>query len=531
MNEHGDSQIHAALFVDFDNIHTSLAQLDSAAANRFATNPEKWLSWLERDMPGTGIDPGLARRRILIRRCYLNPQAFSDYRPYFIRSAFEVIDCPPLTTRGKTSTDIHMVMDILDALNHATHFEEFIILSGDADFTPVLLRLRMHNRYSAVLSAGYASPAYKASCDYLISQDVFVRDALGVATHDEYANVQPQRTGDAPESLLLDMAARLCEAAVLPAGIEASQLPGVYKEFAEFRQSNHWLGFYSLRSLTEAIVARRSDLKIVEEDPWRVARVSYTQISAAATPVSSDEHDAAADQEQHDIVKAIAEWIKGIVGESMAPVTMDVLAQGVNEHFGEYVANSDWLGAGAFKNLLAELDLGDLELLPTPPGYVYDPWRHETSVSTLASIQDRVTPPVPTESVDAFSVRYPELAPLARKIHQLTDTPYLTPDHYAVMLKELARDINEGRYQMTRTSKTVRDRCVEEGAPVARSHVNFVLIGIGYTGHKLGQDLPESARRLGELLVQNTVNLCRNAQLNLSDEEKAQIHHWITSCL
>jgi hypothetical protein len=52
----------------------------------------------------------------LIRRCYLNPQSFAKFRAFFILSAFEVIDCPPLTSRGKTSTDIHMVMDILDTL-------------------------------------------------------------------------------------------------------------------------------------------------------------------------------------------------------------------------------------------------------------------------------------------------------------------------------------------------------------------------------------------------------------------------------
>jgi uncharacterized LabA/DUF88 family protein len=53
-----------------------------------------------------------------------------------------VVDCPPLTQRGKTSADVYMVMDVLDALEHKTEFDEFIILSSDADFTPVLLRLR-----------------------------------------------------------------------------------------------------------------------------------------------------------------------------------------------------------------------------------------------------------------------------------------------------------------------------------------------------------------------------------------------------
>src|SRR6185436_94359 len=81
---------------------------------------------------------------------------------------------------GKTSADIQMVMDILDALGHATRFDEFIILSGDADFTPVLLRLSKHDRQSAVLAVGPASAAYKAACDLLIDQDTFLEEAIGV---------------------------------------------------------------------------------------------------------------------------------------------------------------------------------------------------------------------------------------------------------------------------------------------------------------------------------------------------------------
>jgi uncharacterized LabA/DUF88 family protein len=52
-----------------------------------------------------------------------------------------VIDCPPLTSQNKNGADIRMVMDILDALNHQTRFNEFILLSSDADFTPLLTRL------------------------------------------------------------------------------------------------------------------------------------------------------------------------------------------------------------------------------------------------------------------------------------------------------------------------------------------------------------------------------------------------------
>jgi len=132
--------VRSALFVDFDNIFINLQQIDNRYAVEFASSPDNWLKWLEPEMPSVNLDNETTTRRVLIRRCYLNPNAFSSYRPYFIRSAFEVVDCPPLTSRGKTSTDIHMVMDMLDAPNHQTRIDEFIVFSADPGFTQVLPR-------------------------------------------------------------------------------------------------------------------------------------------------------------------------------------------------------------------------------------------------------------------------------------------------------------------------------------------------------------------------------------------------------
>ena len=101
-------------------------------------------------------------REVLIRNCYLNPRTFHQFRPYFTRSAFSVIDCPPLTTLGKTSSDIRMVMDILSTLQHRTQFDEFIILSGDADFTPVLFQLRANDYRTTVVAIGPAAEALAA---------------------------------------------------------------------------------------------------------------------------------------------------------------------------------------------------------------------------------------------------------------------------------------------------------------------------------------------------------------------------------
>ena len=98
----GFDEVYSALYVDFDNIYTRFLEADPEAARAFGMAPYRWVRWIEnhalRILYGDGV-----RRRILKRMCYLNPQRYQEFRYHFIRSAFQVVDCPPLTTRGKTS--------------------------------------------------------------------------------------------------------------------------------------------------------------------------------------------------------------------------------------------------------------------------------------------------------------------------------------------------------------------------------------------------------------------------------------------
>ena len=170
----------SALFVDFDNVYTQLRALQPAAAERFARQPTEWIRWLVESL---GIPEGhepTARRRLLVRRCYLNPNWYQTYRHAFLRAGFEIVDCPPVTSQGKTSTDIHMVLDIIELLQHETRYDEFIVLSADADFTPVLRKLRRYDRRTSVLAIGFPSAAYQASADLLIDERLFVEQALGL---------------------------------------------------------------------------------------------------------------------------------------------------------------------------------------------------------------------------------------------------------------------------------------------------------------------------------------------------------------
>lgn len=496
-------RIKTALFVDFDNIYLGLKASDPAAAERFATDPARWLNWIEAGMPSAEEERPrpIAERVVLIRQCYLNPRAFHQFRPYFTRSAFSVIDCPPLTTRGKTSSDIRMVMDILDTLQHRTQYDEFTILSGDADFTPVLFQLRAYDYRTTVVSIGPAAEAYKAACDRVITEDTFIEDALGIAWEQAVNEaVSPGLARSEVEPGILDaMARRVYEEASASGEVLATDLPRIYKEFPGFKRSKNWLGFSSLRVLTQELVRRQHDLRLVEGDPWRVA--------VPATPTGEVEHD---------LKSKIVARVREIVAEADEPVAMGKAAHLVITDLGPQVTESGWAGTGSFKNLLLGVEDRRFEILvaPNTPGYLYDPERHERpSVDWVG---------------DELRGLSPDLVTFIGRVSQVTGTPALSPRQYRVVFEAIADDVREHSYNIIRTSKTVRDLCIERGESISRKNVSFILRGITYTGHRFGEGPREdSAFTLGRIFRRNVLALISDAQLELTEDESAMLDKWI----
>ena len=340
------SQIRTALFVDFDNIYIGLRNIDPIAADRFAAEPARWLKWIEGGMPSTkdGYPGHILEQTVLIRRCYLNPQTFYEFRLHFTRSAFSVIECPPLTNQGKTSSDIRMVMDVLSTLQHPTQFDEFVIMSGDADFTPVLFHLRAHDYRTTVVAVGPAAEAYKAACDRVITENTFIKDGLGITL----------------PGLVHVVAEKVHRETTTRGEISGADLPRIFLEFPEFGDSN-WFGYGTSRSLTEEIIRRHRDLIIVEDkdEPWKFSVCMRGAIG-------------------HDDLKArVIETVQKVVADADEPVMMAKAAQAVIRSLGSQVTDTNWVGMGSFKNLLQSVEERGFEVLSTQPGYLYDPERHE----------------------------------------------------------------------------------------------------------------------------------------------------------
>lgn len=426
--------IRSALFVDFDNIYIGLSKSDPQAAERFASDPARWLNWLERGLPGRadGKAGPPRERSILVRRCYPNPDAgFRRFRSFFTSAAFAVTDCPTLTRTGKNSSDIYMVMDILDLLNHKTYFDEFIIFSGDSDFMPVLLRLRAHDRRTTTLAIDFMPPAYKAACDLVISEEEFIEEALGVS-HDTSCG-GPGR-GRVSLNTVKEMAMRVYEAACTSGEVAGADLPDILKDFREFRDSNNWLGYGTSQRLAEALACSEPRLNLVRLNATLyklVVKPLIVKSDAAPTPekvqpiadrfqpVRKDrpvldrpqsieprnleprapaekdkrlaatkpnggrgEKDAAPVEKAGKLDPArlrekVINIVREIVAGSNTPVLLARVSQQVVNRLGQQVLESQWAGAGSFKRLLQNTtDLG-LEISTQPePGYIFDPQRH-----------------------------------------------------------------------------------------------------------------------------------------------------------
>lgn len=480
-----------ALFIDFDNIYSGLQRVTPQAADAFATDPGAWVRWLESGMPSDDASSEAEPRRILVRRCYLNPRVYQKYRAYFVLAGFDVVDCPPLTQQGKTSADIRMAMDVLDTLGHQTHFDEFVILSGDADFTPVLLRLRAHDRRTVILAVGFAAQAYKAACDIVISEGAFIETALGISG-DEEPGQRDFDDGDAPHSPPppaeasappLDLIARDVALAAAKGPVASADLPSIYRRQAVFRASTDWLGYGTLRAMTEAVIARRTDLQMSPGNPWVV---SLRPDAAAAAPRPDAAAATAPRPDRPDAPRPDA------------PPSMGV----------------------------ARPDRPDARPAPPPeppPGPPVPPGAEAR----------RPTPPrLRAPGRGPYSLTEPSgptlLEQFARRISQVTGAPLLRPSVYAAVFRAAAEYLAANEFELYTASRDVVKLTAAQGAEVSRTAVVFILRGIAYGGLDLGRAPSDwSPADLAQSFRDNLALLCADRGLALSDAESLALDRWL----
>ena len=125
-------RIKSSLFIDFENIPLPPDTIPS------------WLAWLE-----DGVFDEHKRRRFLLKRVYWNA-SHQKHAAAYEAQGFEVVTCERFHGLAN-SVDVRMAIDIIEATFASPKIDEFMLITRDTDFVPVLQRLDEKKKKSVFL--------------------------------------------------------------------------------------------------------------------------------------------------------------------------------------------------------------------------------------------------------------------------------------------------------------------------------------------------------------------------------------------
>ena len=512
----------STIFIDYDNIYLSLKRKNEEAAKRFAKDANVWLREIE---SGRLITPtnGLAAagpRRIVMNRCYGNPvprrnasdnatdmNSFPFVRHHFLRAGMEAVDCPPLTSQLKNSADIRMVMDVRDLLGHDTYFDEFIILSGDADFTPLLHRLRAHARRTVVFANDHTAAPYTAIADGEIRESsligVLLDGSVSAAEADSTAASAPA-VAPSLETVRREILAEVAgwvKSAGQPVPLEALADRAVRTLGHDRTVGTGWGGAGSFSNLlTKGLPA---EIRLSEQAPYYVFDASR-QIAAQPDQRRNGpapRETARPEFRQEPSLPLPARDSRLDIRDTHAPLH-----------------NHD-LGATAPRAPssppLSQPASSVPERQPPARQDAYAPVRPNGSAPSSA----QATSSAPAPRTDA-----PTIQQSITRIHDACQAPPLAPPEYRALFDVMAQEINANGLTGAQTLTNITHRAADLGVTVKRDDVRFVLEVVSETDPWFEQGA--SANLFASRFRNFVIARCRSQGLQLSSEELDLIDAW-----
>jgi NYN domain-containing protein len=519
----------SALFVDYDNIYLSLKRKSEDAAKRFAKDAMSWLREIEggRLITPTNAQFGSTPRRIVMNRCYGNPvprrnqhdnstdmNSFPFVRHHFLRAGFEVIDCPPLTAQLKNSADIRMVMDIRDLLMHDTYFDEFIILSGDADFTPVLIRLRAHARRTVIFANDFTAAPYTAISDGEIRESNLIELILAGELPAEGTDGLPatppkERVEDARRQILAEVVA----------GVRSSPAPVPLEALADraLRALGHektiatgWAGAGSFRELL--LRGLPDEIRLTDEPPY----LAFDARRHIEAPV---------ERRALDIREPRAE-IPAPPASRFAPAQLTAEPAPQYQPYVPAAPVAAPRAAPAAQHHLTE-----------------EPPLRPARRTAPAAQREHTAPAVEAPMAPARPAAAQQLAPTHQaaptpqrmeaaggvqqsiaRIQEACQAPPLAPPEYRVLFEIMAKEITDNDLIGAQTLTNITQRAQERGLDLRRDDVRFVLEVVSEADPWFEQGA--SANLFAGRFRNFVVARCRGQGLTLSADELDLIDAW-----
>jgi len=162
-----------AVFIDFENLALGLAP---RGGGRRAKKTDIL------DMKRV-LERLVEKGKVVAKRAYADWSRFSDYVTPLHELGIELTEIPERGVTGKNSADIRLVVDAMELSYAKDHIDTFVIVSGDSDFTPLVLRLKENGK--TVVGVGMkdsTSDLLAANCDEFIYYEDIGASAGGMPT-------------------------------------------------------------------------------------------------------------------------------------------------------------------------------------------------------------------------------------------------------------------------------------------------------------------------------------------------------------
>ncbi|HVX34992.1 MAG TPA: NYN domain-containing protein [Hyphomicrobium sp.] len=564
MKRESSGPVLTTVFVDYDNIYLSLKRKNEDAAKRFAKESSLWLQGIASgELISSKTTFGVpSERRIVMSRCYGNSQprrnahdnstdmcSFPFIRHHFQRAGFEVIDCPPLTQQLKNSADIRIVMDVSDILNHPTFFDEFIILSGDADFTPVLHRLRAHARRTVVYANDHTALPYTAISDGEIKETDLLTlltssRVIGAESPREITAAVPVIDVEAARKSILSEVVDFVRNAPQAVPLETLADRAVRVVGRDKTVGTNWGGYGSFRDLLLADLP--DDIHLSDTPPYTVFDANR-HISAAgliAPQLAAPTPEPRSRELSAEISAAEAKAIArpAMLNVQKPPQQATPLQQPMQTAYQpapqqRYAPPANSAPVPPAPPLPSargpEISPAAAPQMPrqplgqprpsTPPqgpqsGYQPDQPREA---------QRSQTPPPPMASASRNGDQATQIQQSIARIHEACQAPALAPAEYRVLFDVMAQEITANGLQGAQTLVNITQRAREFGLDIKRDDLRFIydVVSESDPWFEQGTTATLFASRFRNFVVAR----CRSQGLSLSADELDLIEAWFSA--
>ena len=132
--------------------------------------------------------------RVVVKRAYADWSRYREAKIDLQNAGLELIEMPSAREGAKNRADIKLAVDAMELAYSREHVDNFVIVSGDSDFTPLVGKLReLNKRVIGMGNRESSSELLIANCDEFIFYDSIASSSAS----------SPRRGDDADDDAML----------------------------------------------------------------------------------------------------------------------------------------------------------------------------------------------------------------------------------------------------------------------------------------------------------------------------------------